>query len=37
MCNQEVEKFYEKLKNELINTTIFPTEYLYKFILTSNE
>jgi hypothetical protein len=37
MCNQEVEKFYEKLKNELINTTIFPTEYLYKFILPSNE
>ena len=23
---KELEKFYEKLKNELINTTIFPTE-----------
>ncbi|MDO4880798.1 MAG: DUF493 family protein [Capnocytophaga sp.] len=37
MTNEEIEKFYEKLKNELIKTTIFPSEYLYKFILPSSE
>lgn len=25
--------FYKKLKNELIDTTVFPTDYMYKFII----
>lgn len=30
---QEVAEFYAKLKSELEKTTVFPSEYLYKFIL----
>ena len=30
---QNPEAFYAKLKNELEQTTVFPCEYLYKFIL----
>ena len=37
MTNQEVEEFYTKLKLELEKTTVFPTEYLYKFILPTGE
>ena len=37
MTNQEVEEFYTKLKSELEKTTVFPAEYLYKFILPSGE
>ena len=37
MTNQEVEEFYTKLKSELEKTTVFPAEYLYKFILPSVE
>jgi len=25
--------FYKKLKNELIDTTVFPSDYMYKFII----
>ena len=34
---QEVAEFYAKLKSELEKTTVFPSEYLYKFILPSGE
>ena len=37
MTNQEVEEFYAKLKSELEKTTVFPAEYLYKFILPTGE
>ena len=37
MTNQEIEEFYTKLKSELEKTTVFPTEYLYKFILHTGE
>ena len=37
MTNQEIEEFYTKLKSELEKTTVFPTEYLYKFILPTGE
>ncbi|MCF6181869.1 DUF493 family protein [Lutibacter sp.] len=31
------EAFYKKLKNDLEETTKFPTKYLYKFIVPSDE
>lgn len=31
------EDFYTKLRALLIETTTFPTEYLYKFIIPSNK
>ena len=37
MTNQEIEEFYTKLKSELEKTTVFPAEYLYKFILPTGE
>lgn len=37
MTHQEAEAFYAKLKSELEKTTIFPSEYLYKFILPTGE
>ena len=30
---QELAEFYTRLKNELNETTKFPTQYLYKFII----
>lgn len=30
------EEFYKKLKNSLLETTKFPTDYLYKFIVPSS-
>ncbi len=30
------EEFYEKLKDQLYDTTIWPSEYLYKFIVESD-
>jgi putative lipoic acid-binding regulatory protein len=29
------EEFYERLKQELVNSTTWPAEYLYKFIVPS--
>ena len=29
------DNFYKKLKNQLDDTTTFPSDYLYKFIVTS--
>ena len=34
---QELQEFYTRLKNELLETTSFPTRYLYKFIIPTNE
>ncbi|RZJ53011.1 MAG: DUF493 family protein [Flavobacterium sp.] len=31
------EEFYERLKNELENSTLWPAEYLFKFIVPSSE
>jgi putative lipoic acid-binding regulatory protein len=31
------EKFYKKLKESLDNTTIFPADYLFKFIVPTNH
>ncbi len=29
--------FYKKLKNELIDTTVFPADYMYKFIIPNKK
>ena len=34
---QELAEFYERLKNELIETSLFPTRYLYKFVIPTDE
>ena len=31
------EEFFERLKQELINSTIWPAEYLFKFIVPTQE
>ena len=33
--SKEIDEFYEKLKVQLYDTALWPTEYLYKFILLS--
>lgn len=33
---QERDAFYEKLRNQLNETTQFPSDYMYKFIVPSN-
>lgn len=30
-------EFYEKLKKSLVETTSFPTEYMFKFIIPASE
>jgi len=34
--NPNSEEFYKKLKIQLYDTTVWPSEYLYKFIVVSN-
>ena len=34
--DKKTEDFYIRLKEELTNTSIWPTEYLFKFIVPSN-
>ena len=34
---QELAEFYERLKNELLETSLWPTRYLYKFIIPKDE
>ena len=34
---QELAEFYDRLKKELVETSLFPTKYLYKFIIPSDE
>ncbi|MEJ6792274.1 MAG: DUF493 family protein [Lacinutrix sp.] len=33
---QNQEEFYTKLKEQLLDTTLWPSEYLYKFIVKTN-
>jgi hypothetical protein len=35
--DKKSEEFFERLKQELINSTLWPTEYLFKFIVPSEE
>lgn len=30
-------EFYKKLKSQLLDTSLWPTEYLYKFIVPTND
>mgnify|MGYP005866672741 CR=1 FL=1 len=34
---QNPEEFYKKLKDQLYDTALWPSEYLYKFIVTSDK
>ncbi|EGV43842.1 DUF493 family protein [Bizionia argentinensis JUB59] len=34
--NQKTEAFYEKLKGQLYDTALWPSEYLYKFIVETD-
>ncbi|GLB49292.1 DUF493 family protein [Neptunitalea lumnitzerae] len=36
MSTPKEEEFYVRLKEELTNTSLWPTEYLYKFIIPSD-
>lgn len=33
--SKKTEEFYKKLKEQLLDTALWPTEYLYKFIVIS--
>ena len=35
MMDKKTEDFYARLKEELTNSTLWPSEYLYKFIMPS--
>ncbi len=35
--DQKTEDFYKRLKEELSNSTIWPSEYLFKFIVPSDN
>ncbi|GGG43354.1 DUF493 domain-containing protein [Croceivirga lutea] len=37
MDNQKPEEFYTRLKEQLETTTTWPSNYLYKFIIPTNE
>jgi putative lipoic acid-binding regulatory protein len=37
MMDKKTEDFYSRLKEELSNSTLWPSEYLYKFILPSSN
>ncbi|XLS30496.1 DUF493 family protein [Flavobacteriaceae bacterium M23B6Z8] len=37
MDTSKQDEFYIRLKDELANSTIWPSNYLYKFIVTSDE
>lgn len=36
MMDKKTEEFYIRLKEELTNSTLWPSEYLYKFIMPSD-
>lgn len=36
MSSNKEDEFYARLKEELENTSLWPTEYLYKFIIPSD-
>lgn len=35
--DKKTEEFYQRLKEELINSTVWPAEYLFKFIVPSSN
>jgi putative lipoic acid-binding regulatory protein len=35
--SKKTDEFYDKLKSQLYDTALWPTEYLYKFIVVSNS
>lgn len=35
--DKKTEDFYKRLKEELTNSTIWPSEYLFKFIVPTNQ
>lgn len=35
--DKKTEEFYQRLKEELINSTVWPAEYLFKFIVPSDN
>jgi len=35
--DNQTEDFYKRLKEELINSTIWPSEYLFKFIVPTDQ
>ena len=35
--DKKTEEFYSRLKEELSNSTLWPSEYLYKFIMPSDS
>jgi putative lipoic acid-binding regulatory protein len=35
--DQKTEDFYKRLKEELANSTVWPAEYLFKFIIPSDN
>lgn len=35
--DKNTEEFYQRLKEELINSTVWPAEYLFKFIVPSDK
>lgn len=37
MMDKKTEEFYVRLKEELSNTSLWPSEYLYKFIVPSDQ
>ena len=37
MSTDSTEEFYEKLKKQLYDTSLWPTEYLFKFIVPTNS
>ncbi|MGS2764415.1 DUF493 family protein [Sinomicrobium sp. M5D2P9] len=37
MGSEKEEQFYERLKEELNNTTTWPSSYLYKFIIPTDK
>ena len=37
MSEDNKEEFYKRLHSELVNSTLWPSEYLYKFIVPSDE
>ncbi|MFA5557755.1 MAG: DUF493 family protein [Flavobacteriaceae bacterium] len=34
--NEKTQEFYKRLKVELTNTSLWPTEYLYKFVVPTD-
>lgn len=37
MMDKKTQEFYVRLKEELSNTSLWPSEYLYKFIVPSDQ